>query len=447
MVFDDTKAGVASVARYVDRLGWFMGLWALFFILSLACLVLIPSLLSRFATSSIPTSALFIPSILMLWITWIFSVWTPFKIIFPSISVIGGVYLLLAAILLFLFLIQRKKVVGKILAVILITLALSEGVLRLYNALNPVFVFSDASYNRFRGKPFSDMFGFRLNSSGFNDLEYDIEKKPGVTRILAIGDSFTFGIVPYENNFLTLAEESLKSHNPKFELINMGIPAIGLNDYFSLLANEGLALKPDKVIIFFFVGNDFFIDKKSSVDTFYLWSFLKFLIDLGINYEGKVYGQEQVYEDSRPTFTMAKFLTIEKNNSWIFLKDNPRFRHAFDQILSYFKKIKAVCDHRGIDLTVALLPDKIQVDKKLQSGIIRASAFKETDYDFSLPNKQLKTGLDKLGIGSIDFYETFRQEASGDKPLYKPNDTHWNIAGNALAAQVLESWLVEHWNQ
>lgn len=444
VVFDDTKAGMASQGRYVDRFVGFMKLWILFFILTLACLGLIPPLLSRYATISIPISVLFLPSILLLWATWIYSAWTPFKIIYPGTSVIGGVYLLLAAILFFLFLIQRTKLVGEILAVLLITLALSEGVLRLYNIINPVFVFSDNSYNRFRGKPLSDMFGFRLNSRGFNDLEYKIEKKPGVTRILAIGDSFTFGVVPYKQNFLTLAEENLNRHSSGIELINMGIPAIGMGDYFSLLVNEGVALKPDKVILFFFVGNDFLADKKNSRDTFYLWSFLRFLIDLGIHYEGKVYGQEQDYEDDRATYTTAKFLTIEKNISWIFLRNNPTFQQALDRVLFYFNKIKAVCDHQGIDLLVALLPDTIQVDKNLQSEIIRASAITETDYDFSFPNTRLKGELEKLGIASFDFHDAFLRETSTGKPLYKPNGTHWNIAGNALAANVLETWLANY---
>ena len=41
------------------------------------------------------------------------------------------------------------------------------------------------------------------------------------------------------------------------ELINMGIPGIGPRNYLSLLVQEGFALDPDRVLVTFFIGNDF----------------------------------------------------------------------------------------------------------------------------------------------------------------------------------------------
>ena len=107
------------------------------------------------------------------------------------------------------------------------------------------------SYNRFRGKPFAPDWNFHLNSRGFNDVEFSTHKAPGTIRILGIGDSFAFGVVPYEYNYLTLVEQYLKQSGHNIELINMGIPSTGPREYLSLLVNEGLYSNPTELSFLF----------------------------------------------------------------------------------------------------------------------------------------------------------------------------------------------------
>ena len=141
--------------------------------------------------------------------------------------------------------------------IMLITLILSEITLRIYNKMNPSFVFYDSSYNRFRGKPNAPDYDFKLNSQGFKDVEFTVEKPAQNYRILGIGDSFAFGVVPYQDNYFTLLEQQFQRSGKTTEVINMGIPGMGPRDYLSILANEGLKLKPDHVVVTFYVGNDF----------------------------------------------------------------------------------------------------------------------------------------------------------------------------------------------
>src|SRR3954451_18070285 len=94
-----------------------------------------------------------------------------------------------------------KKIltVGReILIIVLITVGLSELSLRLYNYFDPLPIFYSDTYNRFRGKPFATDYSFHLNSRGFKDVEFSTAKAPGTIRILGVGDSFAFGVVPYE---------------------------------------------------------------------------------------------------------------------------------------------------------------------------------------------------------------------------------------------------------
>ena len=151
----------------------------------------------------------------------------------------------------------RKLVLfsGQAFIILCITFALAEVALRIYNSIKPLPIFYSTSYNRFRGKPFSsDYDSFHLNSRGFKDVEHNAQKAAGTFRILGIGDSFAFGVVPYTNNWLTLLKDKLNCNGKHVELINMGIPGTDPADYLSLFIHEGLELKPDMVLLFILHG-------------------------------------------------------------------------------------------------------------------------------------------------------------------------------------------------
>ncbi len=91
---------------------------------------------------------------------------------------------------------KMLKLLFNIAIISLIALSLAEIALRLCHKIYPSYIFYENSYNRFRGKPFADDYDFRLNSRGFKDVERKKEKEPNVYRILGLGNSFAFGVVP-----------------------------------------------------------------------------------------------------------------------------------------------------------------------------------------------------------------------------------------------------------
>ena len=170
------------------------------------------------------------------------------------------------------------KLFVKLIILICITAVLCEVVFRVYHKVKPAFLFPSSSYKRFRGKPHAKDYDFKLNSRGFKDAEYAVQKGEGLYRILGIGDSCTFGVVPYRYNFLTILEEMFNRRNGNVEIINMGIPGVGVDSYFSILLKEGLELDPDLVITFFFIGNDFVDKTEKERGASYLFSFFRSLL-------------------------------------------------------------------------------------------------------------------------------------------------------------------------
>jgi hypothetical protein len=324
---------------------------------------------------------------------------------------------------------------------------LAEVGFRVYNKFNPMYFF-DTSYDRFRGKPHSEFFDTTLNSMGYNDEEVTKEKGEGLFRIVGLGDSFVLGKVPYKYNFLTVLEEKLRGNKRKVEIVNMGIPGVGLNTYLHMLANESLALNPDMVMCFLYVGNDFIEEmheETHEVEPLFVWAFLKHAYDLLSSYEGVVRGGH-TYEDDKPTFSLEKYVEIQLQTTFIYEADGKVFNQLLRKVLERIRLINEICKRNGIELVVVLIPDESQLDEKLQNMVVNRFIEKakagDRDYyipagfDFMQPNRELTALLRENGIRFIDLLPPFYRE-SLSRRLYKPNDGHWNIAGNALAADLL----------
>ena len=325
-----------------------------------------------------------------------------------------------------------------VLIIVLITVALGEVSLRIYNSIDPLPIFYSESYNRFRGKPFSRDWNFHLNSRGFKDVEFNTRKAAGTTRILGIGDSFAFGVVPYEYNYLTLVEQNLKQSGHNVELINMGIPGIQPRDYLSLLVHEGFALEPDRVLLSFSIGNDFEESRRRKLISYsYVASLITYVLERWSKFEGQiVHGGGGAYDDNAPTFTDDFYLGLELKRSTIFWRDNRAFEGDFATALFYISEIKRLCDSRNIGLTIVLIPDEMQVSKPLQTQVIAASGLAPASFDFTLPNRLLRARFEELKIDYIDLITEFSAHSLNDR-LYRPSDSHWNIAGNELAARLI----------
>ena len=88
------------------------------------------------------------------------------------------------------------------------------------------------------------------NSLGFRGRDHEIEKPPGVFRIVGIGDSFTYGAgVNEDSTFLARIEASLAARGGGVEAINLGMPRYWPEPEALILEHYGLRYQPDLVIV------------------------------------------------------------------------------------------------------------------------------------------------------------------------------------------------------
>jgi len=94
-------------------------------------------------------------------------------------------------------------------------------------------------------------FEYKTNSQGFRDGEHSVTKPPNVFRILAVGDSFTWGAgAKYEETYLARLEHllNLRESSTRVEIIKAGIPRFYPTVEKMLLEHWGLKYKPDLVL-------------------------------------------------------------------------------------------------------------------------------------------------------------------------------------------------------
>src|SRR5262249_15287488 len=145
-------------------------------------------------------------------------------------------------------------------------IVLAEGALRVYYSAGSGQAFLGAQREHpFTRKLAAPLFGFAPNSSGYNDGEFTREKRPGVARIAAVGDSFFVAQVPRPQGVIARAGALLAATGARAELYNFGVVASDIDDYRMLLTDEVLGFDPDLVLLGVYIGNDLRISKTSTV--------------------------------------------------------------------------------------------------------------------------------------------------------------------------------------
>ena len=101
----------------------------------------------------------------------------------------------------------------------------------------------------------------RINSAGFRDREWQIEKPANTVRIAMLGDSYTEALQVARKDRVTEVLESILKQSPEFagknvEVLNFGVSGYGTAQEFLTLKHRVFQYSPDIVVVGFLTGND-----------------------------------------------------------------------------------------------------------------------------------------------------------------------------------------------
>jgi len=319
--------------------------------------------------------------------------------------------------------------------------------------------------HRFTGIDGVDTVGEFSDYTSRGYLTEDIfNKNKDVFRILGLGDSFSVYLADMKQNYNNiLQQEFIGSRKGEVEIVNAGMEGMGPGYYWHILNKFGDSIKPDLILVGFFLGNDFeeaefavvignfIIEPKdlskrySKYDQFRHLRVYRLLKNKYTRYrEAQLKEQEAKRQPSQQvgTFSQETFLEFEKKRSWIFDKNNWELLHQkWRECSEVILEMKDWCDRRKIKLVIAILPDQFQVDQALREAVLtKYKNIAEKNLDLSYPDNLIVNFCRTHNINCLDMLGQF-QEKGKTRMLYSLNHSHWNEAGNRLAADLIFEYL------
>ncbi len=340
-------------------------------------------------------------------------------------------------------------------------LLISEGVVRLYFALTPDpprsrYLRDPATGYRLRPGPFweddrdpED----RVNAFGFRDREHPVPRPDGTERIVGIGDSFVLGAVRIEDNFLRVAGRELGA-----DVAMMGLGGYGPSEYLGVLRTAGLAVDPDRVVLCFYIGNDitgipmhgavrgggvYFTGSASRWTDLLRRSQLFALGERVFVTKVRIANLKRVAGSAAPPGKPSTYYrVVEKNRLPVYARDpSPRMEELWAQAEQLLEAFDQTCRQAEVPWTLLLIPSELQVDPEIRNGVLEGLHLDPADYDFDGPQRRLGVFSGTRGIDMLDLLPGFREARQGGERSYIPNDTHWSVSGNRLAANMLADHL------
>jgi len=267
----------------------------------------------------------------------------------------------------------------------------------------------------------------------FREYNY---KKENKTRILILGDSYTFGNGVELNE--SYAEILRKKFNEDIEIINFGVPGYGLNQEAVYFLEEGKKYFPD-IILIQFTPNDFGdykIIKEN--DSFYVNKITiadneGFLIsgsgkDKGIHglhvyflKKIRVYGF--IYQKSRAILSPIINRYLKSNVPGYFLEKNSETYKKYLEI--YQENLKIIKENTNAKIFFFAGPSR---DDFATSEEIK----KEYSLDYETNTSQIYGDLNKIAE-SLNI--SFIKINFSDLNLFIKIDGHWTPEGNKIIAE------------
>lgn len=150
------------------------------------------------------------------------------------------------------------------LAVFIISLAISEGFVRIFHPFDfdPKMFVHDLELGEAYKAPYTGSFRgvpVKINEEGARiPLQYQYIEKKSDPAVIFIGDSFTFGDEsPAEESFPEIFYQIICKKNGSGKIKNFGVCGYGPKKYAILAKRKLNQYKPDFLVTAFYVGNDF----------------------------------------------------------------------------------------------------------------------------------------------------------------------------------------------
>ncbi len=328
----------------------------------------------------------------------------------------------------------------------MLALAVCEGLLRIFAAdvlpRPDLYVEDPVVGKRMRPGWSSDEFGapVTINSKGLRNPETPYEKPKDTYRVLALGDSWTFGFRLHEPDAYPRQLERMLNESAakrgdtrRIEVINAGVVGYSTDQEAAYLASEGWKYSPDLVLVNFYPVNDTANKLRNYQKRAALRDVSPFLLAL---YEWpKTLYLRQFIKGARRTLKQkigvarvraAQKIGVEDKGGLALAEDDwtRDYRsggHGWEAVREAFSDIGEQARNRNVPVLVVLLPDAANLVRYSQRfhpkvGPMVRGAAAESRLDF------------------FDLEPTFAPWQGREAEITFANERHCNAAGYGIIA-------------
>lgn len=264
----------------------------------------------------------------------------------------------------------------------------------------------------------------KYNKAGFRDNDHDLEKAPGIRRVLVIGDSVTEASdLEWEDVFSSRIQAAL---GRSYEVVTLAMGGVNTPQEIHLLEKEGLAYKPDLVVLNFVLNDcDFFTE----------------------------YNATRRYQAEKDSVIGVFGLTV-----------NPNFKRTLKtSALVYFLK-------QRIEHVIGMMSGKEETDyfenlwgktenrKKITDGFDRLQKMSKessvpvlviiwpiltefSHYKFEPIHQWTRAEAEKRGIRTLDLLPDFARTSYRKLQVTAEDNIHPNALGHKIGADAFLEWM------
>jgi SGNH hydrolase-like domain, acetyltransferase AlgX len=304
---------------------------------------------------------------------------------------------------------------------------------------------------------------FVINSQGLR-ADHEIgPPAPGTTRLLNLGDSFTFGMgVNADQAFPALLNGKQAADGTRIDSVNAGVFGYGTDNEAAWLRTYGWSLSPKIVLVGFFVGNDvkdvmLGMDKttvdsqgrlvatdksraamdqpgEAGADTTPPSTGIKGWLEQ--NSHAYLFLRNAYYNLTRPPARVQQPTIFDAAS--FFLKDEPpEITAGWTKTFGILDAMRADAQAHGAQLVVVAIPTREQVHDRYWNEMKQQFGLTDAQLVRDLPEQHLAAWSARTGAPLIDLLPGFRAADPNKQLYYFRTDRHWNATGHALAATLI----------
>lgn len=295
---------------------------------------------------------------------------------------------------------------------------------------------------RYRNAEYS--ISIAVNSRGLRGPEIAYPKAAGIYRILALGDSFTFGQgVEFDDAWPEMLEART---GPGTEVLNAGWAAGSPIGHLRFLTDSGPELDADLVLVAVFVGNDVVEDlaeRNAGQDPIERIEFeARYIENLQLRV-GAVGRVRDFLDAAFPNLYELATLAVVKTQyllgghrshfDYVLAEDEgPELSEGWMATLAALRDIDRAAGSLGARSGVVIIPFYDQV----------AGTSFGAGYEVDRPQRRILAHCERAGLDCLDLLPTLRS-AGPAAELYYLKDGHWTVKGHEIASAAIAEWLRE----